>query len=104
MSGVYDLEKSLHGRFTMDFYFSSPIHFIPNLSEGDHQLQALRHRFIVLAYGQGRWEHPEESWRLSGVLGGRGIPNRVDPWGQEWDHDWPSWRRMLPLYLDDLAH
>lgn len=27
----------------------------------------------------------------------------VDPWGHEWDHDWPTWRRMLPLYLDALT-
>jgi esterase/lipase superfamily enzyme len=31
------------------------------------------------------------------------VPNRVDPWGPEYDHDWPTWRAMLPLYLDDLA-
>ena len=31
------------------------------------------------------------------------IPNRVDQWGEEWDHDWPTWRAMLPLYLDELT-
>jgi esterase/lipase superfamily enzyme len=36
------------------------------------------------------------------VLGARGIPNRVDPWGPEWPHDWQTWRAMLPMYLDDL--
>jgi hypothetical protein len=34
-----------------------------------------------------------------------GVPNRVDPWGEEWPHEWPTWRRMLPQYLDQvLAH
>ena len=66
-------------------------------------LDTLRQRFLILAYGGGRWEHPNDSWRLAGVLGTKGIPNRVDPWGPEFDHDWPTWRRMLPLYLDDLA-
>ena len=37
------------------------------------------------------------------VLGSRGVPNRVDPWGPEWHHDWPTWRRMLPQYLDELT-
>jgi esterase/lipase superfamily enzyme len=27
----------------------------------------------------------------------------VDPWGTEYDHDWPTWRRMLPHYLAQLA-
>ncbi len=103
MSGYYDLERSMHGRFTHDFYFSSPMHFLPNLPEGGAQLNDLRRCFFLLVYGQGRWEHPEHSWRLADVLGSRGIPNRVDAWGYEYDHDWPSWREMLPHYLGQLT-
>jgi len=40
---------------------------------------------------------------MADVLGAKGIPNRVDVWGPEWDHDWPTWQRMLPHYLDALA-
>lgn len=101
MSGTYDLEPWLHGRWTEDFYFSSPMHFVPHL--GGPQLDQLRRRFVLMALGTGRWEDPSESWRLADVLGSRGIPNRVDEWGSEWDHDWPSWRRMLPEYLDELT-
>jgi esterase/lipase superfamily enzyme len=85
-----------------NYYFSAPMSFLPNLAGGP-LLDALRQRFVVLAYGQGRWENPDESWRLAGVLGSKGVPNRVDPWGTQYDHDWPTWREMLPLYLDDLV-
>jgi len=27
----------------------------------------------------------------------------VDPWGRDWHHDWPTWRRMLPQYLEELT-
>ena len=101
MSGTYDLEPWLFGRWTQDFYFSSPMHFVPNLS--GPQLDHLRRRFAILAVGTGRWEDPSESWRLADVLGSKGVPNRVDEWGGEWDHDWPTWRRMLPQYLDELT-
>ena len=37
------------------------------------------------------------------VLGARGIPNRVIEWGPEWDHDWPTWRKMLPIYVDEYV-
>ena len=94
--------SGLNGQFFDEFYFSSPIHYLPNLGDGA-MLQMLRRRFVLLAYGQGRWEDPEESWRLAGILGDKGIPNRVDPWGHEWDHDWPTWREMLPRYLADLT-
>jgi esterase/lipase superfamily enzyme len=37
------------------------------------------------------------------VLGSKGIPNRVDPWGTDYDHDWSTWRQMLPKYLGELV-
>ena len=100
LSGTYDLEHWMTSGVNEDFYFSSPMHFLPNLSEC-HTLDRLRQRFVLLALGQGRWENPDQSWRLADVLGSRGIPNRVDVWGEEYDHDWPAWREMLPTFLDD---
>lgn len=103
MSGTYDLSKKfMDGEMTNDMYFSSPLHFLPALkSEGDH-LKALRKRFVILTHGLGRWEDPDQSWRVADALGGKGVPNRVDVWGKEWDHDWPTWREMLPKYLDEV--
>lgn len=102
MSGTYNLEKWLNGEFFDDFYFSSPMHFLPHLAD-ENQLLALRERFVLLAFGEGRWEDPGESWRLASTLGAKGIPNRVDPWGPEWDHDWRTWRTMLPRYLEEMT-
>jgi len=34
MSGTYDLSGYLQGRWNDDFYFSSPLHFLPGLGEG----------------------------------------------------------------------
>lgn len=101
MSGTFDLSKYMHGRKSDDFYFSSPLHFLPGL-EGA-QLERLRQRFILIPSGEGRWEDTNESWRLANVLGAKGIPNRVDLWGTEWDHDWITWREMLPKYLAEFA-
>ncbi|NNF07634.1 MAG: hypothetical protein HKN21_12805, partial [Candidatus Eisenbacteria bacterium] len=83
-------------------YFSSPIYFLPNLDDGE-QLEKLRERMIVFAFGQGQWEDPEESWRMAKILGNKGVPNRVDPWGPDYDHNWPTWRTMLPKYLSEMA-
>ncbi len=102
MSGTYDLTRWLDDDWNSDFYFSSPLHFLPNL-EDEVILGQLRRRFVLLATGEGRWEAPAESWRVASVLGAKGIPNRVDAWGADWDHDWNTWRAMLPRYLDELA-
>ena len=101
MSGTYDLSKYLEGRFIQDFYFSSPLHFLPGL-EGP-RLEQLRKRLILLPSGQGDFEDIGESWRMGSVLGAKGVPNRVDPWGTEWRHDWVTWREMLPKYLSEFA-
>ena len=102
LSGTFDLESFLHGPFNQDFYYSSPMHFLPNLAECE-TLDLLRQRFVLMAFGQGRWENPEDSWRLAQVLGSRRIPNRVDTWSSDYDLDWPTWAEMLPVYLEELA-
>ncbi len=102
MSGTYDLSSWLNGEMHQDFYFSSPIHYLPNLGESK-QLSTLRTCFIILATGQGGWENPGDSWRMAHVLGSHGVPNRVDLWSENHHHDWPTWREMLPVYLDDLT-
>jgi esterase/lipase superfamily enzyme len=98
MSGTYDLTKFTDGRLTSRFYDASPIHFLAGMPEGEH-LERLRRRFVLLTHGDGRWEEPAQSWRMAEQLGAKGIPNRVDAWGEEYDHDWPTWRAMLPHYL-----
>jgi esterase/lipase superfamily enzyme len=102
MSGTYDLSKYLEGRFNQDFYFSSPLHYLPGLGES-RQLARLRERFVLLATGEGEWEDPGESWRIANVLGAKRVPNRVDLWGRDFRHDWGTWRAMLPKYLRELT-
>ena len=99
MSGTYDLSKNLDGRFIQDFYFCSPLHFLPGL-EGP-LLDKLRERLILMPSGEGDYEDIGESWRMEKNLGDKGIPNRVDSWGVEYKHDWVTWREMLPKYLDE---
>src|SRR5205807_330958 len=101
LSGTYDLGRFIGGDGGEDLYMATPLHFLPGL-DGAH-LDMLRQRFAILASGEGRWENIGESWALSHMLGTKGVPNRVDPWGTEYDHDWTTWRRMLPRYLSELT-
>ena len=101
MSGTFDLERLLGFQGNSNYFFSSPLAFLPGLD--GPLLDQLRKRFLLLPFGQGRWENPDESWQLADLLGSKGVPNRVDPWGPQYDHDWPTWREMLPKYLDELT-
>jgi esterase/lipase superfamily enzyme len=101
MSGTYRLQRFFDNQYSQDLFFSSPLDFLPGLDGG--RLDSLRRRFALLASGQGAWEDIGESWAAAQVLGLKGIPNRVDAWGEEWPHEWQTWRRMLPHYLDELC-
>ena len=101
MSGTYRIERFYDEAWSQDLYYSAPLQFLPGLDGTQRDL--LRQRRVVLAAGEGAWEDIGDSWRMASALGAKGIPNRVDNWGPQWPHEWPTWRRMLPQYLDELT-
>jgi esterase/lipase superfamily enzyme len=101
MSGTYDLRRFFSGPVSDDVALASAVQFLAEL-DGD-SLGDVRRRFVLLASGEGANENIGESWAVAHALGAKGVPNRVDPWGQQWEHDWPLWRAMLPQYLEDLT-
>jgi esterase/lipase superfamily enzyme len=99
MSGVYDLSEYTKGFYDDQVYFNSPIHYIPNLE--DHGiLEQHRTGKIVIATGSGSYEDPEANRRFSQVLHNKSIPHELDIWGHDIHHDWPTWRRMLPHFIE----
>ena len=83
-----------------DLFYATPQRFLPGMDGAG--LELLRQRYVLLASGTGAWEDIDESWRMADVLGARGIPNRVDNWGPDYEHEWPTWWAMLPQYLREL--
>ena len=102
MSGTYDFKRWTDGHFDDDYYFNMPLHWLPNLGESK-QLDLLRQSRFVLASGQGRAEAPWESTWIANIMKGKGIPHHLEIWGQDVHHDWPTWRTMLPMFLDRLV-
>lgn len=102
MSGTYDFKRWMNNHWDDNYYFHMPLHFLPNLGESP-QLQALRSARIVLATGQGRAEAPWESEWIAGILRSKGVPHFLEIWGKDVHHDWPTWRTMLPMFLDKLV-
>lgn len=100
MSGVYDLTEYTKGYYDEQVYFNSPIHYLPNL-EDDWFLANIRNsQHIHILTGSGDYEDPEASRRFAGTLYNKGINYELDIWGKDWKHDWPTWRAMLPAYLE----
>jgi esterase/lipase superfamily enzyme len=99
MSGAFDLKRLglLDGYYDDDCYFNLPMDYLPNLSDAGI-LERMRHNTYVLATGT-----QDEGWndneRLAAVMRAKGIPVRLDVWGDNARHDWPCWQRMVQVYL-----
>ncbi|GIV60969.1 hypothetical protein GQ464_001065 [Rhodocaloribacter litoris] len=102
MSGSYDLKHYTKGYWDEDVYFNSPVDYVANL-EDERVLEQLRRKRIILATGQGSYENPGASQHFSWILHTKGIPHELDLWGHDVPHDWPTWRRMLPYFLEKLS-
>jgi len=97
---VYDLQTYTDGYYDEDVYFNSPVAYLPNLSD-DYFLGHLRSKpHVHILTGSGAYESPEASKTLAGILGAKGIPHELDIWGPDMRHDWPTWRAMLPYYVE----
>ena len=99
MSGNYDIRSFANGYYDDDIYFNDIFAYLPNLND-DGALRLLRaKRHIHVMTGQGSYERPENSRRLSAILTEKGIPHGLDLWGYDMPHDWPTWREMLKYYI-----
>jgi len=99
MSGSYDISAFADGYHDDSIYFNNPVEYLPNLDD-DTYLPLLRQKqHIHILTGQGAYENPDASRRLSGILSQKGIPHELDLWGYDMPHDWPTWRAMMQHYL-----
>ena len=101
MSGNYDLKTYTNGYYDDNCYFNSPVDYLPRWND-ENILNMLRHKSIIIASGQGSYEDPDASRKLSDILNAKGIQHWLDLWGHDVPHDWPTWRDMLPYFLGSI--
>ena len=99
MSGVYDLTEYTKGYYDDDVYFNSPQHFMPNLSDHGILEQIRRNGHLYIFSGSGAYEDPDASRRFATILYNKGIYYELDVRGNEYPHDWNTWRAILPEYI-----
>ena len=100
MSGVYDLNEYSKGYTDEQVYYNSPMSYLPNLNDDGYLNKIRESNHIHLLSGSGDYEDPEASRAFAGVLHNKGINYELDIWGTDMKHDWPTWRAMLPYYLE----
>lgn len=99
MSGVYDLTEYTKGFWDDQVYFNSPMHYMGNLTDHGH-LERIRQGKIIVATGSGDYEAPDAARAFSRLLDHKSVPHFLDVWGFDVTHDWPTWRKMLPYFVE----
>ena len=94
LSGIFDLSKYLVSGFTPALASVSPLHSLSALTD-----DAVRRRFALLATGEGDYEQPAESERMSAALDAARVNHNLEKWGRNYPHSWNTWREMLPRYV-----
>jgi esterase/lipase superfamily enzyme len=99
MGGAFDLTGLgfVRGYHDQNVYFNQPLQYLPNLHDW-HTLDLMRRNTYVLATGvhDQCWSDNEN---LARVLRDKGVPVRLEVWGDNTGHDWPWWQRMAQTYL-----
>jgi esterase/lipase superfamily enzyme len=99
LSGAYSIKRLLDGYYDEDAYFNDPVAYVAGIN-GEPLLSQLRRMEINLVTSD--WDVGicrERTYDMSRVLNDRGIPHRLEDWGGQTLHDWPTWRRMIREYL-----
>jgi len=97
MSGAFDLTRFLDGYYDQDSYFNLPTHYLPNLNDTWY-LDRFRGNSYVLATG---WDDQclGQNQELDRILSAKGIPHQLYIWDSWNSHDWPTWQKMVEMYL-----
>jgi esterase/lipase superfamily enzyme len=97
MSGAFDLSNFLHGYHDPDCYFQQPTQYLHHLSDPWFFERYSRNSYILAA---GDWDIClGQNQRMAELMQWKHIPVRFDVWGEQQEHDWPLWQRMIRTYL-----
>ena len=94
LSGLYDLTQGACGMSSEQIAAFCLPSYLSTVS--GPQLEQLRHRAIVLGSGEGDYETPADSKRMSEAFAAKGVPCGLSLWGSAHAHTWSTWREMLP--------
>ncbi len=103
LSGLFTLRHFIGDFMDETAYFNSPLNYLFNLNDPWY-LDQYRKSQIIACVGQGAWEDEMrvEAGALKTILDAKHVPNWIDFWGQDVNHDWPWWRKQLPYYLSKI--
>ena len=99
LSGLYSMKTELGGYSDDGIYFNEPLSYLPGLTD-EKTLSQLRAGYIVISHGRGAWEQfNDQSRELAETAKSKSITCWYDPWGENWPHDWNTWKAQMRKFL-----
>ena len=104
ISGLYESEEYFGGYMDDLLYQNTPCRYLSDMPWDHHYLNMYNERKMLFVVGQGAWEGPllASTRNLQRVCEQKGIHARFEYWGNDVDHDWPWWYKMVDLYVPQL--
>lgn len=102
ISGIYSSSYGF-GNYMDDLvYFFSPIDFLANMPADHPHIAMYNQGKSIICTGRGAWEQPVYCEQIAKICAEKGINTWVDFWGEDVNHDWPWWFKMVDYFLPQL--
>ena len=99
ISGSYRINRLLDGYYDTDAYLNCPVDYVSGLTDDGYLSQLRRMDIALVTSDRDLGICRERTYDMSKALAEKSIPHRLDDWGGELIHDWPTWRNMIRHYL-----
>ncbi len=98
MSGAFDVHQFLGGHGGENAYYNNPVQYLPGLTDQNILDEYCQNVRFDLAAGE-RDICLDDNLRMSRIMELKGIPHRLDIWGNHAGHDWVWWQQMARKFL-----
>jgi esterase/lipase superfamily enzyme len=104
LSGRYRGSGFIRGGASDLSYFNDPLAFLPNLEGAElERVRSQTHLTLVVGRGPHENQCTAETIEMGEWLRRKGVPHRLDVWGQDSRHDYASWQRQARHHLVNLV-
>ena len=102
ISGIYDSNYGFGDYMDELVYNNSPVHYMANMPADHPYIQKYNSGKGIVCVGTGAWEMPDTAFALRDIFEQKDIRIWVDIWGDDVNHDWPWWHKMVEYFVPKL--
>lgn len=102
ISGIYDSNYGFGDYMDELVYNNSPVHYMANMPADHPYIQKYNSGKGIVCVGTGAWEIPDTAFALRDIFEQKDIRIWVDIWGDDVNHDWPWWHKMVEYFVPKL--